>query len=254
MRFFIVVLLLLSGKVCAQVNSGARYMAMANAGTALEDVYSLGNNQAGIASIEFPELAFAFQEHFYPTNTQSVAAMVVIPSKIGAIGLYSNRYAMKHSFAETKSAITYARLLKSKLAVAVTMNYHRLAIPDYATTETMSFDLGFQYHLSEEWLWGVQYSSFDVPVKLKLGTSYLFSKQVLLALDSEYSFEKSADFRLGLEYSIQSWLKLRGGTSVNPFMHYAGTGLSFRKFNMDAASSFHPQLGISPQLSLGYAF
>ncbi|TCK84812.1 PorV/PorQ family protein [Albibacterium bauzanense] len=265
MRFLVLFLILFAEKLNAQINSGARSMAMANAATALNDVYSLGSNQAGIASLKRSELAFAFQEHNYSTNVRSIAAFLVFPSNIGVFGLYANNYSLSQNFNELRTGLTLSRLLTSKLAISGTLNYNQLSISDYGINRTLSFDLGFQYRLSEDWVLGVHLnnpaayvtvkkSSYNVPAQIRLGTSYVLSDQILLAIDSEYDLDDYFDFRFGLEYSIINRVNLRGGTSLLPFKQYMGAGIDFNKISVDAASSFHPQLGISSQLSLNYAF
>lgn len=263
---FLSVLVFISLKTNGQVNSSARFTALANAGTALEDVFSLrGSNQAGITSIKSLKLAFVFEEHFFSSDTRSFAAMLVLPTTIGNLGLYANRYSFERSFEEISAGLTYSRFLVPKLSWATTINYHSLSVSKHDSHNAISLDLGFQYHLTKEWLWGMHLvnplglivnkeSVYELPIKLRLGTSYVFSSQLLLAIESEYDWDQHSDFRLGLEYSVLSWLKLRGGTSVSPFQHFVGVGFEFQRLNIDLASSFHPQLGVSPQLSVSYGF
>ena len=264
MRFFALFLLLLFGEVNAQINSGARFTGMANAGAALEDVYSLGNNQAGTASIKLPIVALTYEEHFYSLNSHSFAAMAVMPGRFGNIGLYTNKYSVGHSFNQLRGGVTYARLVGTKLSTAITLNYHQLSIPETFVKKHLTFDLGFQYRLSDDWLLGISFAnlldlitdkvaSYQIPGKLRIGMSYAFSEQVLLAMESGFDQNKHRDFHLGIEYSILNWLNLRGGTSVNPFQQYAGAGIKIQRISLEIASSFHPQLGVSPQLSLSYA-
>jgi len=120
-----------------------------------------------------------------------------------------------------------------------------------------------QYQLSQDWIAGVHFVNplafvqelfYKIPTQIKVGTSYILSNQVLLAIESEYDLDDHYDFRLGLEYSIINRLKLRGGTSLAPFKQYVGAGIDFNKISVDAATSFHSQLGASLQLSLNYAF
>lgn len=265
MRFLILFFILSTGKLHAQMNSGARFMGMANVGTALEDVYSLGSNQAGIASLKRSKLALAFQEHNHPTNVRSVAVFLVFPSYIGIVGLYANRYSLNKDFNELRGGLTLSHLFASKFAVAGTLNYHHLLISEYGVNTALSFDLGFQYRLSQDWALGMHFINplayvsteelfYEIPAQVKMGASYILSNQILLAIESEHDLNDYYNFRLGLEYSIINRVNLRGGMSLKPFERYVGAGIDFNKIGVDAASSFHPQLGISSQFSLNYAF
>jgi len=265
MRFLFLFLFLFAKKLNAQTTSGARFMAMANAGSALEGVYSLGGNQAGVASVDQLKLALTFHEHNYSTDVRSIAAFFVFPSSIGVLGFYANMYNLGYDLNELRGGLTLSRLLTSKFAVAGTLNYHHRSISEYGIDKALSFDLGFQYKLSEYWLLGTHFInplayistdelSYEIPAQIRLGASYMLSNQVLLAMESRLSMDKYQDFRLGLEYSIITSLNLRGGTSFLPFKRYVGVGVDFNKISVDVASSFHPQLGMSSQFALNYAF
>lgn len=265
MRFIGFVFLLLSSELYAQLSSGARFSAMAGAGVAMEDVFSLGSNQAGVASADYVKLALSFEEHFHSSGTRSMAAMAVVPSRIGVVGWYASRYSFGTDYSEVVSGLTYARMVGSKLAASVTANYHLLSIPKYYSAESSSFDLGFQYRLTQDWLWAWHLvnplgfvlsneTAHEIPAKVKIGTSYLFSRQAFLVMEAEYDNRHYTDFRIGLEYSVLDWLKLRGGNSVNPFQQFAGVGFGFKKIGVDYSAAFHPQLGVSSQFSFSYGF
>jgi len=266
MRFFIIFLILFfAEKLKAQTDSGPRFMAMANAGTALEGVFTLGSNQAGIASLKRSELALAFQEHNHSTNVRSIAAFFALPTYVGVLGLYANKYSVKQDLNELRGGLTLSRLFASKFAVAGTLNYHQLSISQSGVNKALTFDLGLQYKLSQNWIIGAHFVnplafvqvkalSYKVSSQVRVGTSYILSNQILLAIESEYDLDDYYDFRLGLEYSIINKLKLRGGTSFAPFKQYVGAGVDLNRIGVDAATSFHPQLGASSQLSLNYAF
>src|SRR5690554_6627562 len=231
MRILILFIFLFAKKLTAQTNSGARFMAMANAGTALEGVYSLGTNQAGIASTGRTNLALTFQEHNFSTNVRSIAAFVVFPSYIGVLGLYANSNYFNYNFNELQSGLTLSRLLAPKFAIAGTLNYHQLSIVEYGKNRALSFDLGFQYKLSQYLILGAHFinpyayietenSSYEIPAQMRVGASYILSDQVLFAVESNYGLDDYHDIRLGLEYSIINRLNIRGGASFSPFMQY----------------------------------
>jgi hypothetical protein len=265
MRLLILFFILFAEKLSAQMTSGARFMAMANAGTALEDVYSVGSNQAGIASLIKAELALTFKEHNYSFNELSIAAYSAFPTYIGVLGVFASNHSLKQDFNEFKGGLTLSRFLVSNFAIAGTLSYHQLSILEHGINNVLSFDLGLQYRLSQSLLLGIhlinpfayvgiENSQYKVPAQVRIGASYIFSSQILLAIDSEYDLEDFYDFRLGLEYSVVNMLKIRGGTSLAPFKQYVGVGVNLNKVSIDGATSFHPQLGMSSQLSLKYEF
>lgn len=267
MRRFIIILILFISikKLNAQINSGARSMGMADSGTILEDVFSLGSNQAGIASLNKLEIALTYQEHNYPSDVRSIAVFLAVPIPIGVMGLSINRYGLNREFNDLSAGLTLSHLFLSKLAVAGTLNYHYTSIYEFELNRALNFDFGTQCRLSNDWLLGLHFiNSFSfskpriisnsIPTQVKLGSVYNLSYQTMISVESEYDLKNSYDLKLGIEYSIIESLKLRGGTSLLPFKQYVGVGKEFNKLGVDAASSFHSQLGTSLQISLNYGF
>src|SRR5690606_21911169 len=127
----------------------------------------------------------------------------------------------------------------------------------------LGFKLGIQYRVNQNWLWGAFIDNpFKVsgnlpsvmPVYVEFGTSYAFSYQLLLAVSAAYQPASHQDLKIGVEYYPFPALAVRGGTSVNPFLRYVGVGMQVSKFTVDLASSFHSSLGVSPLLSVSYAY
>ena len=264
MRYLYGIIFLISFNATAQVNTGARFTSMASAGVSLQDVWSLQQNQAGLAGIKQITVAIAFQKPFagYELNIQS--AVFAVPINKNVFGLSFQRYGYA-SYNEQRAGFTYAKGFGNRLYVALNFNYHLLTIDSYGSSNTYSVEAGIQYHLNEKFSVGAHIANpsrsslhsgvnLVIPSKVQIGASYLFSEKVLFALAAEKTLSGDADTRAGLEYQIVELLALRGGLSANPFKHYAGFGLSFRKLKMDIAASSQPVLGYSPQIALSYEF
>ncbi|HUH33345.1 MAG TPA: hypothetical protein VLZ28_05285, partial [Daejeonella sp.] len=209
-------------------------------------------------------VAIAFQKPFagYELNTQSV--VFAIPFNKNVFGLSFQRYGYA-SYNEQRAAFCYAKGFGDQLYVALNFNYHLLTIESYGSASTYSVEAGIQYHLNEKFSAGVHVANptnrsmesgvnLVIPGRVQVGASYLFSEKVLVAFAAEKTLSGGVDTKAGLEYQIIELLALRGGISANPFKHYAGVGLGFRKLKMDIAASSQPVLGYSPQIALSYEF
>jgi hypothetical protein len=248
-----------------QVNPGARFTGMGNTGTALQDVSSLSTNPAGIANLKSPIIGLGFEEVFLGVDIQSQHALAVFPTRLGVLGYAVHNYGISNVYSSLKSGLSMAKMFGPQLAMAITINYHRLQIPSYGSDNTFSVEFGVQYIIKEKWIIGAHIDNpgrfgfqsqdyYTIPTVLRLGNSYQFSDQVLISIDSKYYLNKNFDGSLGLEYSLIEWLKLRGGISVNHFQRYIGFGFGRQSFLFDAAAVLHPRLGVSPQIGLSYAF
>ena len=100
-----------------------------------------------------------------------------------------------------------------------------------------------------------EYADERIPVIMRFGASFKFSEKVLVSAEEEKDIDQKSVFKAGLEYQVAEVLYLRGGISSNPSLSTFGFGLKInRQFRFDIASSWHQQLGFSPQFSLGYLF
>jgi hypothetical protein len=258
-------LLMISLNVKAQVNYGARFIGIGNTGTALQDVYSLVRNPAGIANLKSPTASLSFEKPFLGVDIKSQSALFAFPFKLGVLGYAINNYGISNVYSDLKTGLSFARTFGPKLSLAITVNYHQLKISSYGLSKTFSIEFGAQYIVKENWIIGAHVDNpgrfgyqnqnyYVIPTLFHLGNSYQFSDQVLISIDGKYLFNESWDGSLGIEYSMIHWMKIRGGISVNHFQQHVGFGVAYQNFLFDAATTIHPRLGISPQISLSYVF
>ena len=258
------ILFLISFNASAQINPGARFTAMAGTGVSLQDVWSIQQNQAGLAGMKKISIAVAYEKPFagYELSTQS--AILVLPLNKNVFGISFQRYGFS-SYTEQRTAFTYARSFGNKLYAAMNFNHHLMKIEAYGTVQTYSVEAGLQYHPSEKVSIAAHVANptrngqaseliLAIPARLQVGASYLISEKVLLAMAVEQGLNAQMDTKLGLEYKVIELLALRGGISANPFKHYAGFGIRYHKLKMDIAASSQPVLGYSPQIALSYEF
>ena len=261
----LLLLVFLSVDAFAQVNSGARFTAMANTGTAMNDVYSLLSNQAGIAKLTNSTLGLTFEDNVLAHDIKTQAIVGVLPTRFAIFGAYVHNYGIQEAYSDLKSGLTISKLFGQDFALAISVNYHQLHIPSYAKNTNFAVDFGLQFYFSEEWTLGAWLKSPGQKgygneltekdeTQVRVGNSYSFSNELMLSMEFRYFLEHGVDGALGMEFSIIEWLKLRGGLSLNHFQQYAGFGVDYKKFFFDAAVSSHPRLGYSPQIAVKYEF
>ena len=264
MRHIYLICLLLSSKVFAQNNTGSRIASMANAGVALQDVWSLMENQAGIANLENPIISIGYEQRFLDKELNTQSIVFAIPVKQNVFGLSFQKYGFS-AFSEQKVGFAYAKRFGNTLFAALNFNYHQLTIQNYGSAKAFSAEAGIQYLANEKFMIGAHVANpnkstydeeagTDIPVSLQVGASYKFSDKVLLASSLVKTLNSTMDVKLGLEYHLIKWLALRGGVSANSFKQYVGFGLNYQHFKIDLATSSHLALGYSPQLALSYEF
>lgn len=257
------ILLLISANAYAQTYTGARYQAMGATGTALQEIYSLTANPAGLTALVRTTAHIAHQYHFLSAEITSQTALLGIPTRLGSFGLAAHRYGLQGTYDEIRAGFAYAKRFGRELSLAVRINVHQLGISDYGTTRTFSADMGLQYHTPQGLIIGLHYQNvgglnYDdgygtIPSSVRLGASYRLDK-VTVTSDVVYDRFHATNAHLGLEYAIISSLLLRGGLSVHPLQQHAGFGLAWGRMIVDVTATFQHYLGMSPQIGISYAF
>lgn len=264
MKFICLIFILLHAPAIAQINPGPRSIALGSAGTALQDVWSLQHNSAGIAQLNRPIFALAYQRHFSDQELSTQKAVFVIPFGKNVVGLSFQRYGIP-DYLEQVTSISYAKNFSGALAISIAVKHHQLSVAKYGSERLISIDAGMQYRINEK-LWIASHisnpakASFNnqagtnLPVGLSIGFSYTFSDKVFVISDIQKYLNAGIDTKVGLEYKIIKWFALRGGLSANPFKQYGGFGINYHRFALDVAISSHLQLAYSPNLGFSYEF
>ena len=262
----IMILLLLSYNLHAQTFNAAPFQGMGNTGLALESIYSLSNNSAGISKLKQTYVALAYQPHFISSEINSQALFFATPiPDVGAVGFSANNYGIRGISSLLTARAIYARSIGPQLSTSISANYHSFSVKNYGRDNTFSFDLGFQFQLDDRFQIGalarnISKAMFEddvneyLPYEVGLGFAYELSKQLSLTSDVYYNWEDNINYRGGLAYDIDRLIILRAGVASNPIQYFAGIGIRLDRFLVDISSAFHTKLGSSPQIALAYGF
>lgn len=271
MRISIVMFLLMVGLFTEAANDnlpvGARSAAMAHASICINDVWAVQHNQAALATIKSPEAA-VFSQIVYPNSKVLMNAVAVAsPFKYGVLSGTFTRLGFKNLYNESKYGVGYARQFGKAISVGMQINYLSTFIGDnnYGKRGTVAVEIGFLAEIIKNLKLGVhvynptrsqtaQYNNERVPTIIKMGLQYTFSDKVFATAEIEKDIANKPIVKVGAEYKIVKEIYLRGGLSNNPSLNSAGFGIELKKFNLDFAAAFHPQMGISPQIGLRYRF
>jgi len=239
-------------------------MALGSAGTALQDVWSLQQNCAGAASIEHAIFALGYEQHFLNPELSTQTAVFGLPIRNHVLGLSFQRYGI-NEYREQTTGLALSRSFSTALSISLALKYHQVSIPFYGSGKAVSVEAGMQYSLNERVRLGSYISnpgrssinglsSSHIPSGIAVGVAIILSDKVLLVSDLNKMLDFGMNVRLGIEYQIINWFYLRGGIGSNPFKQSAGFGVKYGRFSLDAATSSHPRLGYSPNLSFSYEF
>lgn len=246
---------------------GARSAGVANASVTYSDVWSSFHNQAGLAQLKDISAGVYFENKFLLSDLSVKSFTLAIPaSKAGTFALSAILFGGS-LYSEKKVGVAYAKKLGEKFSAGVQLDYLSTFIAEnYGTRNTFAVEAGIIAEPIRNLKLGIHlfnpnkaklavYADERVPVIMRFGSSYKFSEKVLVSAEEEKDIDQKSVFKAGLEYHVVDVLYLRGGIASNPSLSTFGFGLKLNhQFTIDMASSWHQQLGFSPQFSLGYVF
>jgi len=244
---------------------GARASALGNHTSALSDVHSVHNNQAGMGFLKKFSFAVSAKNKFLVKELTVMDAAGVLPTKTGVFGL-GVHYSGTHLFSERKIGAAFAKSFGDRFSFGLQFDYLNISISEYGNKNLFTFETGLQFFLvPEKLLIGAHVNNplrltiddetdEKLPTVMRFGLNYSPSKKVSALVEVEKDIDNDPVYKFGLEYLPVEKLAIRGGFNANPFQGFFGLGLNLKNLAIDAASAFHPVLGASPQISIKYAF
>ncbi|MGE5400609.1 MAG: hypothetical protein ACM3S2_09410 [Ignavibacteriales bacterium] len=248
----------------AQLNPGARQIAMANSDVAQSnDVFAVFNNPAGLAQVGWREFGIFYSPS--PFGLQELAQGAFAynePTGIGSFSLGATTYGFE-LYRENRLSLAYACKLPA-ICLGAAVNYNNVSIKNYGAAGAVTLDLGILAGLTDYLSWGLSihnlfHSSFgnekdQIPQIFSSGFSYRASDEITLNASLEKDRAYPPSVRAGIEYDIIRYLALRIGLSTEPDKFTAGIGLKYSYFEFDYAVFSHQDLGITHQAGVLISF
>ena len=284
---------LLATAVQAQGNGpgvrGARAAALGNASVALAgEVWSLGNNAAGLSEIQRPTVGFYAENRYFSPALNVASLMVALPlgrlpaaapavagadgappvsapatrtwARHGVVAFEAQRFGGQ-LYNETRLGAGYGYRF-GQISLGGRVDMLQVSIEGLGSRRVLLGTLGGQieivpqrlsfgaslYNLSQTKL--ASYQNERVPTVLKAGLAYRPGAQVLLLVETEKDVEREANFKAGLEYRPVPVLAVRLGLASLTEQASAGVGVQAGAFQVDYAAAFQQALGFCQYLSV----
>lgn len=257
---------LLIGFTKAYCQDGARSISMGHASTAATGYWSLFSNPSGIAKSESKFAVGAGYESAYlfpDVGTNIVGARLSLNRSHFGLAYRGFGYSL---YRESQFKGVYALELAPKFRAAIGAEYFLLQLPEnYGSRGIISGELGFQVDVAKTTTLAAYVANLNRPKVsdfqderlapvLRIGVQSWLARSVLISGEVEKDWRYKPNVKAGIEYKALEQVYFRMGVQTFPLQYAAGVGLELGNFVVDVASSFHQNLGFSPQLNLGYHF
>src|SRR3989339_9603 len=257
----LILLLLFVLQSFAQINPGARQIALAHSDASYSnDVFQIFNNPAGLALAKNREVGMYYSPAPFDTKEMANAfAAYCEPTPYGTFSAGFSIYGFE-LYKETQFALGYGRKVTENFFVGGTAIYKNLTIKNYGSKGTLLFNLGGIATLNEQIGFGFAVENItrstlssetgQLPtvlwggLHLKVVKEFTFSA----ALRKEVGYNPS--IRIGAEYSMLDFIRLRLGAQNEPNIFSGGFGFIYQFLQVDYAVFKHPDLDLTHQFGL----
>ena len=242
---------------------GGRSNSMANASVAISDVWAFHHNPGALADVDKVSIGFSYENRFLLKELQSQGLVYVQPLKKGVLSVGAQLYGF-NQYRTYRVGAGYCLKLSEMFSAGVQLNYQGIRLNEnYGSKNTVTAELGLLAKITEKWKMGLsifnlgraKLSAFEddrFTTLLRLGTSYTFSKKVIVAVEAEKNTDFPLRFKAGLDYQLIQNFYFRAGFATQPIEVTFGFGYKFKSIQLDLGSSYHQQLGWSPHCSLTF--
>jgi len=252
-------------KLNAQYNPGAKQISMSNSDVALSnDVFSLFNNPAGLAQMNWRELGIYYSPS--PFGFSELANGFIAyhePFDFGSIGVGAMTYGFE-LYRENKISIGFSYNYLNKFFAGAAVNLHTVSIENYGSDNTFYLNIGGLFYLTQYFRLGFSVQNLNrasfgnekdnIPLIYNTGFSYGVMEDLTFNLAVEKDIRYNYSLRGAIEYYLLEYLSLRSGFSNEPSSYSAGIGINYSYFSLDYAFFTHTDLGLTHQAGLIISF
>lgn len=262
--FLLLLTFAVSGQVAVQP-AAARYLSLGAYSQQFNDVFGAKANAASLATLKQGGIGVYGERRFGLDQLNMYSLSAAIPTGSGTFGLQGSYFGFTESN-QTQLSLAYGRKIVKTVEIGASFHYHAISQAGvYGNSSAITGSLGMLLHLSPKITAGLNaYNPFraswskaeeeKLPSRYTFGMGYDASDKFFISGELEKEENMPVNVNLALHYQLIPQLFVRGGIASQTSSYFAGLGLQLSGFRLDVATSFHPQLGVSPGILLLYNF
>jgi hypothetical protein len=246
----------------AQNVCGARMAGLSGSAISQADAFAGFNNLSASGQLKGLSYAFYGQMPYGILEIKDAGVSILQHFGTGVMGVVFRSYG-NTEFNRQRMNLGYCLPLSNKFSASASLGYSSTRISNgYGKAHTLWTNLGATYDVRKDWKWAAVIdlpasalkNAEEQPATLRVATTYSFGEQVALSAQviSATNAQSSVSYSFGLEYNPVETLSLRFGMNTFWQTWSIGVGTKFWNCSFDAAAVVHPQLGLTPQISLIY--
>ncbi len=244
----------------------ARYLPLGAYSNKFNDVFGARANAASLSTLKKGGIGVYGEKRYGVENLNMYAMSAALQTNSGNFGVYGSYFGFSQSN-QAQLSLAYGRKITQAIDIGASFHYHTINQSGiYGSSSAITGSLSMLLHLSEKITAGFNiYNPFRaswskvadderLPARYTFGMGYDASDKFYLTAELEKEESQPLNVNVAMHYQFIPQLFVRGGVASQTSSYFAGLGMVFSDFRLDLATSFHPQLGVSPGVVLMYQF
>jgi hypothetical protein len=244
----------------------ARYLSLGAYSNRFNDVFGAKSNAASLSTLKQNGIGVYGERRFMLDQLNMYSLSGAFRTNSGTFGLSGSYFGFSQSN-QTQLSLSYARKVAQTVDIGASFHYHAITQSGiYGNSSAITGSVSMLLHLSDKITAGLnvynpiraQWSKVNdeerLPSRYTFGMGYDASDKFYLTAELEKEEGQEVNVNLAVHYQFIPQIFIRGGIASLTSSYYAGLGMQLSQFRFDIATSFHPQLGVSPGVVLLYNF
>ena len=263
-RFFYWLLLIPGAFAQAQAVTrpiAAPYLSVFSLSKKQVDVLVARNNPAAHANLPQSSAGIYGERRYMLPDLQLFTASAGLNTSSGNWGLHAGYFGFSEQN-QMQLSLAYGRKLSKAIDVGGAFHYQTIRQSGiYGNASAITGSIGILFHLSSQLQAGIsafnpfraKWSKADeerLPSRYSFGLGMDVSDNFFIGADLVKEENLPTEVQVAFHYKMLSKLFVRGGITTLSPSYFASIGLLLKAFRLDIATSYHPQLGVSPGILL----
>lgn len=220
-------------------------------------------NPAALAKIKNSSVGIFGEQRFLLKDLAFYHFALSLHTKPGNFGI-NGYYSGSVEFNSMSIGAAYGRSLGETVDIGIQFDYSSYQLKGYGKASFINVQMGSIFHLSEQFHAGIHVKNLagfrsnqnieKLNPLITIGLGFDASENFFAAIAFQKEMERQNDAQAMIRYKLQNKISLKAGLATQIPVAYAGISFTLKQFIIDVLSSHHPQLGITPGLSLQYNF
>lgn len=241
---------------------GARYLALGTYSAKYVDVYATRNNPASLAQLKRASVGVYAERRFLQENLNQYTASLGLPAAGGAFALHGSYLGFSLQN-QTQLQLAYGLKLGSKVDIGAAFDYRSIRQSGiYGNSNAITGSVGMMLHLTEKIhagvyaynplraAWSKTNQEERLPSRYTFGLGYDASDKFFVSAELEQEEGQGVNINAGFQYQFVPQFFVRAGVGTLTSNYFVGLGFRLKDVRLDLATSYHPQLGLTPGLLL----